>query len=296
MENSQTLLPGSIAIRPTRQQAECEPDDFYSLLDALRGPESLPLRKIAEVVGDTSLNPEPNTLRKIQSQTLPDQARRHLLRHIFDEAQLLSGKMRRQLARMDDAFYFAFLNQFHIDETSQDDARAKVTGTYKFWRYAADNEGEYILGKLTCFEDPKSHALKVTLLMKQTSPEHHVDWHLSGYLFCLDQTILTIVRRPNSGEIRVALLPRFRMSVVGTAINPRSVFAGKQSHIVHMDGVTLGIDKRSCFLSPVHLSLVDDVDELARLDQAVDVVSEGDARLPARILNKLKRHGPLKWL
>jgi hypothetical protein len=46
----------------------------------------------------------------------------------------------------------------------------------------------------------------------------------------------------------------------------------------------------------VHLSLVDDVDELAALDELLDVIPEGDARIPRRVVDKLKRLGPLKRL
>jgi hypothetical protein len=42
--------------------------------------------------------------------------------------------------------------------------------------------------------------------------------------------------------------------------------------------------------------LVDDVDELAALDEMLDVVPEGDARIPRRVADKLRRLGPLKLL
>ena len=40
--------------------------------------------------------------------------------------------------------------------------------------------------------------------------------------------------------------------------------------------------------------MVDDVDELAALDEMLDVVPEGDAHIPRRVLDKLRRLGPLK--
>lgn len=297
METQPKPRPGAITIRPTRTSAEKEPGKFYPLLEELRGPGTLPLRKIAELTGDNSLNPEPNILRKIKGQTLSEDVRRVVLRHIFDD-QLLSGKMRRQLAGTDDAFYFAFLNHFDVSEETQDDARAHAVGTYKFWRYSVDHEGEFVLGKLTCFEDSQTKALKIELRMRKSGDETSgsIDRHFSGYLFCLHQMYLTVARRPASDEVRITLYPRARMDAVGTEVNTRSVFSGKHNHIVHMDGVTFGIDSRNCFLSPVHVSLVDDVDDLAVLDEALDVLAEGDARLPARIVNKLRRHGPLKWL
>jgi hypothetical protein len=42
--------------------------------------------------------------------------------------------------------------------------------------------------------------------------------------------------------------------------------------------------------------LVDDVDELAALDEMLDVVPEGDARIARRVVDKLRRLGPLKLL
>ena len=71
------------------------------------------------------------------------------------------------------------------------------------------------------------------------------------------------------------------------------MFAGRRNHIVLMDGFGFGIDG---FFSPVHLSLVDDVDELASLDEVPDVVPEDDRRIPWRVVRKLKRNGPLKRL
>jgi hypothetical protein len=64
----------------------------------------------------------------------------------------------------------------------------------------------------------------------------------------------------------------------------------------HMEGLTFGIDRRSCFLSPVHFSLVDDVDELAGLDATLGLLTEGNARLPQRVVNKIKGCGSLRWL
>jgi hypothetical protein len=298
MEEEAKPIPGGVRIRPTRALAETDPERFYSLLEELRGPVVLPLRKIAEVTGDTSLNPEPNLLRKIKSRTLSGEARRLLLRYMFDEEQLLSGRARRLLADVGDAFYFAFLEYFKIAEPVQDEARAMLTGTYKFWRHAADHAGEFLFGKLVCFEDPTSRALKVDIRMKKCSggSSHRIDWGFSGYLFCVQHMYVIVARHTASEEVRVGFYPRCRTAIVGTDINPRSAFSGKQNHILHMDGMTFGIDRRSCFLSPIHLALVDDVEELAGLDDALDVIAEGDSRLPRRIAEKLKSQGPLTWL
>lgn len=86
------------------------------------------------------------------------------------------------------------------------------------------------------------------------------------------------------------------MDFVGTDINPRSVFAGRRNHVVHMDGIITGVGRRDFFLTPVHYSLADNVDELAGLDEALGRFPEGDPRLPQRIVNKIKGYGPLRWL
>lgn len=290
--------PGAIAIRPTRADAESNPNEFYTLLAALRNPETLPLRKIAEIVGDLSHNPEPNILRKIKNRTLTEDARRFLLRHIFDEGSLLSGKMRKQLVAIDDALYFAFLNYLNVRETAQDTARAHLVGTYKLWRYAIDHDDEFILGKEVVFEDPKTRALKVEL----TLAEHGIEGppgtrqRLSGYLFCVSGMYMTVVRDVLTDDVRSTLFPHFRIDQVGTDLNPRSVFAGRQNHVVSMDGFSFGIAGRNAFCSPLHVSLVDDTDELAKLTERLGVVGEDDERIPRRVVKKLRCAGPLRRL
>jgi hypothetical protein len=291
----QTDMPGSFVVRPTRADAEKDSNEFYALLAALRTPETLPLKKIAEIVGDTSLNPEPNILRKIKNRTLTEEARRYLLRHIFEEENLLSGRVRRQLSAIDDALYFAVLNYLNVGETLQDTARAHLAGTYKLWRYAIDHDDEFILGKEVFFEDPKTRAVKVDLMLAEFGVRR-TPQRFAGYLFCVSGMHMTIVRDVLTNDVRLALFPHFSIGEVGTALNPRSVFAGRLSHVVTMDGSWFGIAGRNAFCSPLHLSLVDDADELARLNERLDVMGEEDERIPRRVVKKLKRAGPLRRL
>jgi hypothetical protein len=97
-------------------------------------------------------------------------------------------------------------------------------------------------------------------------------------------------------DLRVTLFPRFRIDEVGTAINSRSIFAGRRQHIVHMDGLSLGMDGSRAFFSPLHVELVDDVDELERLDGFLDIVPQTDPRVPPRVLKRLMSCGPLGLL
>ena len=221
-----------------------------------------------------------------------------MLKHIFDEGRLLSGKARRQMATIDDALYFAFLNYLDSRETPQDNARAQIIGTYKLWRYSAEHEGEYALGRVSVFEDQNTRALCVSVILARNSSEglRGTRDQFTGYLFDVSGMYLMIARDPRTDDLRMTLFPRFRIDEVGTDINERSVFAGRQSHIVHMDGFALGIEGGNGYCSPIHLSLVDDVDELANIDELLDVVPEGDQRVPRRVIEKLKRSGPLRLL
>ena len=112
---------------------------------------------------------------------------------------------------------------------------------------------------------------------------------------------LMMLRDARNEEFRVTLFQRSKSDDVGVGDenrpgDRRSVFAGRRRHLVHLDGFGLGIDGASGFFSPVHMSLVDDVDELATLDEKLDVVPEGDPRIPARIAKKLKGYGSLRRL
>jgi hypothetical protein len=107
---------------------------------------------------------------------------------------------------------------------------------------------------------------------------------------------MTIVRDTLTDDARCALLPHFNTGEVGTDLNPRSVFAGRQNHVISMDGFWFGTAGRNACYSPVHLSLVDDAGELARLNDRLGVIGEDDERIPRRVVRKLKRAGPLRRL
>lgn len=99
-----------------------------------------------------------------------------------------------------------------------------------------------------------------------------------------------------TNDLRTTLLPTFKVDDIRTEHNKNSVYAGSHRHAVYLDGFGLGIDGARGFFSPVHLSLVDDVTELDRLDKQLDVVREGDPRLPERVVTMLRSNGPLRRL
>jgi hypothetical protein len=103
----------------------------------------------------------------------------------------------------------------------------------------------------------------------------------------------------------MTIFPRVKMDMVGKDVNratgeeeknanPRCQFEGASLHIVQMDGFALGIDGSTGFFSPVHLSLVDDIDELAGLEANLDVLPEQS--IPKRVAEKLRQNGPMRRL
>jgi hypothetical protein len=295
---SGALKPGSAKIRPTREDAEQDIDQFYALLSVLRERRELPLKKIAYITGDETGNPEASVSKKITSRTLPKEARDFILRYIFDEANLLSGASRKQLSAIQDAFYFAFLNYLAVKETSQDTSRARVLGTYRLWRPSVETDGQYVYGKIEFTEEPDTRALAACMVqIRRPGPGDPGEKEVfTGYLFRVSHMHLLVLRDVLAKSIRVTILTGSKPSEFGTDLNPKSPFKGTVKHAGWMDGFVLGVDGGRGFFSPLYLSLVDDVDELAGLDQELDIIGADDPRMPPRVLNKLQRNGPLRRL
>jgi len=166
-----------------------------------------------------------------------------------------------------------------------------------FRDYAIDYEDEFVLGKMVFDEDPRTRALKVGVALAEHSADVRSPCRrLAGSLFSVSGMYLTIVRDVLTNDFRSGMFPHFSISEVGTAVNPRSVFAGRQHHIVTLDGLWFGIAGRIACSSAVHLSLIDDAGELAELNEQLGVVGEDDERIPRRVVKKLKRSGPLRRL
>jgi hypothetical protein len=287
------ITPGSIIVRPTRQDAEQHAGHFYLLLKALRANRELPLKKLGYITGDTTNNREINIWKRIKNETLTPDERDLILRHVFDEARLLSGKFANQLATIEDAFYFAFLNYAAVKETSQDKVRARSIGTYRFWRPSVDFDDEYVFGKIKYEANSKTGALDATMLqVRQPSPGHgRTEEHFSGHLFRVSHLYLMILCDQITNDIRMTFLTHRTESQVGTDLNPRSPFQGRMAHNVTMEGHVFGVSGQKRFFAPLYLTLVDDVDELATLDSQLNIVKEHE--VPERVLKKLKGMGKL---
>ena len=299
-----TITPGSHAIRPTRAEAEENVDAFYAILDWARKNDSLTLLEIGRLLNDKTANTEANTSKKISNRTFEPETRRVLLNHVFGEGGPRLTNTRARVLKEPHALYFALLSFVGTRETSQDNARAAIEGTFQFWRHSVDHPGEYVLGKLVFTEDPKTRA--VTVEMHQA--KHALDGGRSsrsfaeGYFFKVGSAYLMLLHDESNRELRITLFSSFRFDWIGVKPDSngnaslRSVFAGRKRHLVELNGHVLGIDGARNFFSPIHATLVDDVDELLALDEQLDVIASPDPRLPRRIETKLKNAGPLKLL
>ncbi len=284
--------PGLIYIAPTREDAERDAEVFYSLLEAHR--PSLSLKAIAGIVDDKTNNPDQNMHKRIKNKSFSTHEKRLILRHIYEHG-VPASVLRSQIGGCPDALFHALLMFLGVNETSQDKARARLIGTYRFYRFSSAHDGEYVIGKLTITHDKKSRALCAEMLQLRLPGRNEpgIRERFTGYALRVANMYLVFMRHTRTSAVRMLLLGDFHHDDVGTDINPGSCFKGRVFHAVSMDGHELGVDGNKPFYSPVHMSLVEDVTELALLDQQLDVVPEDDPRLPARVVKKLqakKRH------
>src|SRR5262249_22809644 len=151
---------------------------------------------------------------------------------------------RDRLLEVEDALYFSFLNFFRTRETSQDNARASIVGTYKLWRFSVEHENEYVFGKLEFAENPRTRAVCAHM----TQPKRAIDGtretveRFSGYFFRVANMYLMVLRDLLNNDVRATLFPRYKVDLIGTDVNKNSIFHGKHTHVVHLDGFGLGID------------------------------------------------------
>jgi hypothetical protein len=168
--------------------------------------------------------------------------------HLRPGKPLLFGASRRQVSAIADPLYFALLNFLDAKDAVQDEARARLVGTYKLWRYALEHEDEVVLGKMTVSEDPRTHALMTDVIVARKSA-HGLRGSCNrfvGYLFSVSRMYFMITRNRRTDDLRMTLFSRFRMDEVGMEINPRSIFAGRRNHIVHMDHARDGRQQGVC--------------------------------------------------
>jgi hypothetical protein len=187
---------------------------------------------------------------------------------------------------------------FEIKETSQDNARGQIVGTYKSWRYSIEIDGEYVLGKIEIAEehgkdpnhdhDASALGVKIKQVRKQREFQRAKDELVEGYLFRIANMYVMLVREALTQNLRCTIFKDFRSDRVGKHINKNSIYKANTNHLVDLDGFAMGMDGNMAFFSPVHIELVDDKDELEKLDGMLDIVPE--TKVPPEILQKLKRY------
>lgn len=296
--------PGSLRVRPRREDAEKDQDAFYELLEWSRCNEKFSRNELGKVLGDQSINIEAKMSRKIRDRNFDPRSQRIILEHIFDESSEYARKARARLRAEPHALYYALLNFVATQETSQDNTRAAIVGTYRFWRYSIDHPGEIVHGKLVFSEPPGSRAVTVRMQQAKRASDGSREAHSEGdgYFIKIGNAYLMLLNDPINRAFRFTIFSSFRVGWVGVGpggdnrSDPKSVYAARRRHLVFLDGHVVGIDSNKTFLSPVHLSLVDNVDELAVLDEQLDVMPQDDPRIPRRVVQKLLHSGPLQLL
>ena len=276
-------------IRPTRRESEDEPEKFYELIAYLRerrnAQRKLSWQKIGDLLG---IDPS-NAQRRVEAQKLDKPECKIVLDYIYDESQLIVDPAGLGLTEMRDYLYFAALGFYDIKATSQDNARANLVGTYRLWRHSVENTDEFVHGRLDFKESEESGALCATMIqpLKSRPMMRASTEEFTGYVFRMSNMYVMLLRDIANNDPRITIFPSFRDEFIGTDKNPKSVFTGTRRHVVHMEGFGMGIDGKKVFLSPVYVELVDDKDELSRLDASLDVIPEADT--PERIVKKLRR-------
>jgi hypothetical protein len=277
---------GKDYIRPTRSEAETKSEKFYELVAHLRNAKrKLTWQKVAEQLGIDATNAQ----RRVESERLDDDERKLVIDYIYDESRLIVDPDGLDLTKIRDFLYFAALGLYNIKATSQDNARANLVGTYRLWRHSVENPDEFVHGRLDFEESEESGALCATMIqpMKSKPMMRASTDELKGYVFRMSHMYVMLLRDIANNDPRITIFPSFRDELIGADKNPKSILAGTRRHVVHMDGFDMGIDGKKVFISPVYVELVDDKDELSRLDASLDVVSE--AGTPERIVKKLRR-------
>ncbi|MDR3471225.1 MAG: hypothetical protein P4M09_06005 [Devosia sp.] len=294
-DTEKKFVAGSREVRPTRSQAEESETQFWRLFGYFRDKLRLTNEQVGAAIGYSTKNTAINISPRISNQTFTAAERGNFLSYIFRSKQ----RHQTEVAAVPDALYFALLHHCHAVETSQDNARIRLAGTYKLWRFSVEHESEFVLGRIDIEEDDNTHALKVRMIQPKQPRDglRGTRETASGYMFRLSNMYVLLLTDDLTDDLRVTIFPRSKMDEVGTDINKNSLYAGRHDHVVHLDGFGLGVDGSTGFFSPVHLSFVDDVDVLSSLDDSLDVApAEDETRIPKRILEKLRRSGPLRRL
>jgi hypothetical protein len=275
---------------PTRDEAENNEEKFYLLIRKLlegRSPlikKPVTLEKLAKEIGTSKAT----VMRHLDAKDMSDEHRKLISDWVFDEG-ILTGSWRARAVEFPHFLYFALLEFFKINETSQDNARSHIVGTYELWRYSVEDDNEFVHGKLVFKVDDSTGAVCAHMHQPKQPKDGLRGSHeiFNGYLIRIADMYAMLLKDEANKDLRITIFPRFRIESIGEHLDPNSVLPKNTNHIVHLDGFGLGIDGNNLFFSPVYATLVDNNQRLAKLDKELDVVP-GD-KVPPRVLKRLQK-------
>jgi hypothetical protein len=281
---------------PSRGEAETDPAAFYRLVDFLqtRRTNRLENNQIADALGVDKAT----VSRKLKAKSFDKDQMALILDDVY-RRRLIYGSRIGQVRSVPHNLFYSMMDFYDIKENSQDNARAGIIGTYKLWRYSTDLEKEYVLGKIEITEG-KRHAgaghdedatalcVKIRQVRQPNALERGTDEVLDGYFLRISNMYVMLVRQALTHNLRCTIFKDFRSDLIGEHVNKNSTYKANTNHLVSLDGFATGMDANLLFFSPVYIELVDDKDELAKLDSTLDILPE--SKVPKRILQKLKRY------
>jgi hypothetical protein len=200
--------------------------------------------------------------------------------------------------------FYALMEYYKLDGAAQQALRPAVTGTYKLWRYSTQYEGEYVLGKVEITNGNGQNSpggdhglsplrVRIRQMRKPRDKVRGGDEIVEGYFLSFRGVYMMLVRDALTFTPRCTIFRSNRRDVVGSSVDKNSIYPAGTDHIVDLIGFAMGMDADRMFFSPVYLELVDNKDDLARLDGTLDVVPESE--VPRRILNTLKHYALHVW-
>lgn len=288
-------------VRPPRDRLEKDSAAFCKFIRyAVRAEKVTQAELVAEAL--TGSIDRATFSRWLSYGKVPLPSRKDILRYIYDRRMLFADDWSVFLDNVPAPLFHAFIKFCNIKTTSIDNARADVVGTmkdgrsptgiYALWRYSVDDDEEFVFGKLEFTHSEQTGAIHVDMFQpKQEGKEATQRFRqragyerFDGYFFRVANNYVLVLRDVANDDLRVTILDKVRIEHI---LKRTSVHTYGERRIVQMDGLCLGIDSGSVFVSPVYLELVDDPKALAELDDALDVVPAHD--VPKRILKRLRR-------
>jgi hypothetical protein len=281
---------------PSRAEAENDPAEFYRLVNALQTRRSnrLQSNQIAEALGID----KGTVSRKLNARSFDRDQRMLVLDHIY-RRRLIYGSWIGQVRSVPHNLFYSMMDFYDIKENSQDNARAGIIGTYRMWRYSSYLEEEYVLGKIEITEgkkhggegdnkDEPALSVKIRQVRQSNEFQRGTDEILDGYFLRISNMYVMLVRQQLTHNLRCTIFKDFRSDLVGKHIDKNSIYKANTNHLVSLDGFAMGMDANLLFFSPIYIELVDNADDLEKLDSTLDIVSS--TKIPPRILQKIKRY------